>query len=88
MVAHIHEHLVIHEPPQEGIVLALAIRCLGFGCIGVVGLLLGLVRFDGIGIGQGNREIGTDLRGVVLGQGNLMVRLVSPVSDGHVVAFG
>lgn len=60
---------------------------LGFGRIGVVGLLLGLVRFDGIGAGQDNREIGTDLRRVVLGQGDLVVRLVTIVPDGDVVVL-
>ena len=47
----------------------MALSRLGFGriCFGVVGLLLSLIGFDGIGIGQHDREIRTDRGGVVLG---------------------
>lgn len=55
------------KPLPVGIVLAFS--RLGFGriCFDVVGLLLSLIGFDGIGIGQHDREIRTDRGGVVLG---------------------
>lgn len=55
------------KPLPVGIVLAFS--RLGFGriCLSVVVLLLSLIGFGGIGIGQHGREIGTDHSGVVLG---------------------